>query len=432
MAKSKAIKPGYLFTPGYSNYVFSLLFLLYLFDYADRMIIGALVPYIQADWGIDDAQIPMLSSVVYWTIVALTLPLSALVDRWSRRKTIGAMATIWSLATAACAFTGSFGGLMVARGFVGSGEAGYAPGGSAMISAMYPKEKRSWIMGLWNASIPLGAAIGVAVGGIIAANWGWKSAFGLVAAPGLIIAILFFFVKDYKTVPLYTGRVEAATPKRVKMGFKELAKEFLSKPALLFTYFGFTGVVFVTTSVLFWLPSYFERMYDLPMEKAAPKASLVMLLAIIGAPLGGYLTDRWRKKRINARLLFPAITTIIAALLCFLSFTIFVDIQQYIILLAMGMTITAFIPGAAATTQDLVHPGLRATSFALSVFIQNLIGASLGPIVIGHIARKTDLATAMKTLPIFLIISAVLFLLGSFYYKKDLAKVEDVKLEVKE
>ncbi|MCK5794459.1 MAG: MFS transporter, partial [Anaerolineales bacterium] len=210
------------------------------------MIIGALVPFIQNDWGIDDAQIPMLSSVVYWTIVGLTLPISALVDRWSRTKTIGAMATIWSLATAACALTGSFGGLMVARGFVGSGEAGYAPGGSAMISAMYPKERRSWVMGLWNASIPLGAAVGVAVGGIIAANWGWKSAFGLVAAPGLLIAILFFFAKDYKTVPLYTEKVaKDAPPKRIKMGFKELAKEFLSKPALIFTYFGFTGVVFV-------------------------------------------------------------------------------------------------------------------------------------------------------------------------------------------
>ena len=432
MAKSQTIKPGYLFTPRYTNYVFSLLFLLYMFDYIDRMIIGALVPFIQADWGIDDAQIPMLSSVVYWTIVGLTLPLSTLVDRWSRRKTIGAMATIWSLATAACAFTGSFGGLMVARGFVGSGEAGYAPGGSAMISAMYPKEKRSWIMGLWNASIPLGAAIGVALGGIIAANWGWKSAFGIVAVPGLLIAILFFFVKDYKTVPLYKKEAVVDTPKKSRMGFKELMKEFFSKPALVFTYFGFTGVVFVTTSILFWLPSYFERMYDLPMEKAAPKASIVMLLAIIGAPLGGYLTDRWRKKRINARLLFPSISTITAALFCFLGFTIFIDAQQYIVFLLMGKVITSFIPGAAATTQDLVHPGLRATSFAIAVFIQNLIGASLGPIVIGNIAKRTDLATAMKTLPIFLVIAAILFFIGSLYYKRDLAKVEVVKLEVKD
>ena len=194
MGRTKTIKPGYLFTPRYTNYVFSLLFLLYMFDYIDRMVVGSLTPFIQEDWGISDKQVGALSSIVYWSIVALTLPISALVDRWSRRKTIGAMATIWSLATAACALTTNFAGLMFARGFIGVGEAGYAPGGSAMISAMYPKEKRSFIMGLWNASIPLGSAIGIALGAVIATNLGWKSAFGIVALPGLILALLFFMV----------------------------------------------------------------------------------------------------------------------------------------------------------------------------------------------------------------------------------------------
>jgi predicted MFS family arabinose efflux permease len=71
-----------------------------------------------------------------------------------------------------------------------------------MISGLYPEHKRSWMMGLWNAAIPLGSAIGVAAGGIIATHWGWRSAFGIVALPGLIVALLFFFSKDYKTVRL--------------------------------------------------------------------------------------------------------------------------------------------------------------------------------------------------------------------------------------
>ncbi len=432
MAKSQVVKPGYLFTPRYTNYVFSLLFLLYMFDYIDRMIVSSLTPFIQEDWGISDTQVGALASVVYWSIVVLTLPISALVDRWSRRKTIGAMATVWSLATAACALTSNFGGLMVARGFIGTGEAGYAPGGSAMISAMYPKEKRSWIMGLWNASIPLGAAIGVALGGIIAMHWGWKSAFGIVAIPGLIIAVLFFMVKDYKTVALVKQKANEKSAKKTRMSFKDLTKEFVSKPALMLTYFGFTGMVFVTTSLLWWLDDYFNRMYDLPMDKASPKASLVMLLAIVGAPLGGYLTDRWRKKRINARLLFPGITAILAAILCFTGFTVLSGTPQYITFLVMGAVITSFIPGAAAATQDLVHPGLRATSYSLAVVIQNLLGASMGPLVIGWISDKTDLATALKTLPLFLVFSSILFFIGSIYYKKDLTKVDNIKLEVED
>jgi MFS family permease len=422
------VPPGYIFPKPYTNYVFSLLFLLYMFDYIDRMVVSSLTPFIQQDWGITDTQVGALSSVVYWAIVALTLPISALVDRWSRRKTIGAMATLWSLATAACAFTTNFAGLMVARGFIGVGEAGYAPGGSAMISGLYPKEKRSWMMGLWNASIPLGSAIGVAVGGVIATNIGWKHAFGLVAAPGLIIAILFFLVKDYKTVELVKHKRENNT-KKDRMSFSDLVREFVRKPALMLTYFGFSGMVFVTTSLLWWLDDYFHRFNDLPMDKASPKASLVMLLAIVGAPLGGYLTDRWHRKRENARLLFPGISALLATIFCLVAFTFLSNTPQYLVLLLLGLSVTAFIPGAQAATQDLVHPGLRATSYSLAVIIQNLLGASLGPLVIGALSDKLGLDKALMFLPIFLLIASILFFTGSIFYKKDLAKVEDVPVE---
>jgi MFS family permease len=440
---NKTHQDGYLFSKGYTNYVFSLLFLLYLFDYADRMIVTSLFPFIKADWNLTDTQLGILISAVYWSIVLLTIPASILVDRWSRRRTIGAMAAIWSIATFAASFTKTFPQLFITRTFIGIGESGYAPGGSAMISALYPKEKRSWMMGLWNAAIPLGSAVGVALGGIIAAKWGWRSAFGIVALPGLIVAALFFFIKDYKTVGLTKNDNEkpigetldskaktSLLKNQAKMSFKDIVKEFTSKPSLIYTYFGMTGIIFVTTSLLSWLPSYFSRLDNIPLQKAGTKASLVMLLAIIGAPLGGYLVDKWRKKRINARLIFPAITTIIASVFAFLAFVVFDGTIQYISLLMLGITVTMFIPAAGAVTQDLVHPGLRATSYALAVITQNLIGASMGPLVIGMISDRTDISTALSILPIFLVISAVLFFVGSFYYKKDLEKVEEVPLEV--
>ena len=112
------------------------------------------------------------------------------------------MALLWTVATVACAFTKSFPQLLMARGFIGIGEAGYAPAGTAMLSGLFPAEKRSRMMGFWNISIPLGIAVGIAVGGYVAHHWGWRHAFGLVALPGAIVAILFFFVKDYKTVEL--------------------------------------------------------------------------------------------------------------------------------------------------------------------------------------------------------------------------------------
>ena len=124
--KNSGTADGYLFSKRYSNYIFILLFLLYMFDYIDRMVITSMFPAIEKDWGITHAQSGMLVSAVYWAIVLLTFPVSLLVDRWSRTKMIGIMAIMWSVATALCAFTGNYIQLFMARMFIGIGEAGYA------------------------------------------------------------------------------------------------------------------------------------------------------------------------------------------------------------------------------------------------------------------------------------------------------------------
>jgi MFS family permease len=424
--KNPIDQKGYLFSKGYSNYVFMLLFLLYMFDYIDRSIVTSMFTSIERDWGISHTQSGMLMSAVYWAIVFLTFPVSLLVDRWSRTKTIGIMAIMWSLATALCALTGNYVQLFMARLLIGVGEAGYAPGGSAMISGLYPIEKRSKMMGLWNASIPLGTAIGVLLGGIIATRLGWKHAFGLVAFPGLIVAILFLFVKDYKTVDL--SFIDKAN-KKIKMEKKDMVKEFLSKPSVIYTYFGITAVVFVTTSLITWLSTYFQLERSLPQEKAGSMASAVMIMALVGAPLGGILTDRWRKKQFNARLLLPAISTLTAAILLFAALFLFKGIIQYILFLALGIAIFLFISGATSVTQDVIHPGLRATSYAIAVVVQNLLGASMAPIVVGRIYDNTNIKTALAVLPFVLVIGAVLFYLGSRHYDKDMEKVAKINLE---
>jgi len=423
----------YLFSRRYTNYIFVLLFLLYMFDYVDRMVISSLFPFLKAEWNLTDTQCGGLVSAVYASIVMFTFPVSILIDRWSRRKTVGLMALLWGVATGLGAFTNTFRQLFTTRSVIGVGEAGYAPGGSAMISAMYPVEKRSWMMGLWNASIPLGSAMGVALGGIIATHWGWRHALGLVAIPGIIVAVLFFFVKDYRTVGLLKKKPASGDKKErmERMSLKDLFYEFLHKPSLLLTYFGMAGVVFSTTSLMTWLPTYFNRVHGIPADQAGLKSSMVMLLAIVGAPLGGYLVDRWRRKRVNARLIFPAITTLVSAVFMFLAFTVFTgDKMQYMMLLSVGISITAFISAASAVTQDVVHAGLRAISYAIAVVVQNLLGAMTAPVIIGAISDATNIQTAFNLLPISLVIASILFFAGSFFYERDLSKVEPIKLEV--
>lgn len=424
--KNPVDRTGYLFSLRYSNYVFMLLFLLYMFDYIDRMVVTSMFTSIERDWGISHTQSGLLVSAVYWAIVILTFPISILVDRWSRTKTIGVMAIMWSLATALCALTGNFVQLFMARMLIGVGEAGYAPGGSAMISGLYPVDRRARMMGLWNASIPLGSAIGVLLGGVIAAKLGWKHAFGIVAIPGMIVAILFLFVKDYKTVDL---SFYDKNSNKIKMERKDMIKEFITKPSVLLTYLGMAAAVFVTTSMLTWLPTYFEKMRNVSQETAGKMASSVMVLALVGAPLGGYLTDIWRKSKSNARLLFPATSSFLSAVVLFLALVLFKGTIQYVLFLVFGVLVLAFISGAASVTQDVIHPGLRATSYAIAVVIQNLLGASTAPIVMGKIYDLTNIQTALSVLPFVLLLGAFLFWIGSKYYVKDLEKVATISLE---
>ncbi len=393
------------------------------------MVVNSMFSFIKADWAINDTQSGWLVSVIYLSIGILTFPVSLVIDRWSRTKTIGIMAIIWSLATALCAFTGNYVQLFMARILIGFGEAGYAPGGTALISGMYPIEKRSRMMGLWNASIPIGSAIGVTMGGIIAASLGWKHAFGIVAVPGLIVAILFLFVKDYKTVDL--SYVDKSNNK-VKMERKDIFREFLSRPSVLYTYFGMAAIVFVTTALIVWLPTYFASELSIEPKLAGTLAGGVMMLALIGAPLGGFITDKWREKQPNARLLFPTISTILSALVLFISLFLLRGTAQIIGLFIFGMWIMTFLAGAAAVTQDVIHPGMRATSYAIAVAVQNLLGSFTAPIVLGRISDLSNIKTAMSILPFVLLIGTLLFFLGSKYYLKDMEKVAKIKLETAE
>ena len=409
-------------------YIFTLLFLLYFFDYIDRTVVTSVAPFIQKEWGLTDMQSGLLMSVLYWSIVVLVFPVSIIVDRWSRKKTIGVMALLWTAATAACAFTKSFGQLLITRSFIGIGEAGYAPAGTAMLSGLFPEEKRARMMGLWNISIPIGTAVGIGLGGFIATHWGWRHAFGLVAIPGAIVAILFFFVKDYKTIELVKTK-DPAQQLKAKMSKMDIFREFACTPSLILTYIGFIGCIFVNNAIIFWLPPYLHRTMGISISEAAVKTSLLMILALIGLPLGGWLADMWFKKKPKSRLLFPMITTSLNAVVIFVAISLLQEQAQYLTLILMGILGSAFAPAAITATQEVIHPGLRAISYSICVVLQNLLGASMAPIVIGKISDLYGIQAAMSILPIFLVASAIVFLAGSVFYEKDLRKVEKITLE---
>jgi fucose permease len=90
---------------------------------------------------------------------------------------------------------------------------------------------------------------------------------------------------------------------------------------------------------------------------------------------------------------------------------------------------SAFAPAAITVTQEVIHPGLRAISYAVCVIIQNLLGAAMAPIVLGVISDAYGIKTALSVLPLFLVFSSVLFFAGSLFYARDMEKVEKITLE---
>ncbi len=195
---------GYLFGPRQAWFAFAMTIGLMLFDYIDRQVIVSLFPYMKADWGLSDKQLGALVSALSIVLAACALPVSLVADRVSRVKSIVTMATAWSIASISCMFTRNYSALLAARAVVGVGEAGYGAVGAALIATHFPDRMRSALLGSFMAAASVGSVLGVALGGVIAARWGWQAAFGVVGIPGLVVSLLYIKVRDYHTVDVGT------------------------------------------------------------------------------------------------------------------------------------------------------------------------------------------------------------------------------------
>jgi len=425
MSKPRSNERGTTYTTGWGpRIILVTMFMLYISDYADRYVVAGMVEHIKRDWDITDSQAGMLLSAVVFFITLFSIPSAILVDRWSRRKMVAIMTFFWSLATLACAFANNFTQLLVARSFIGIGESGYAPAGSAMLAAAYPEEKRARVFGVWNVSIPIGMGTGLVAGGYIARTWGWQHAFGLVAVPGMILAIIAWFLPDYKSV-----RPEDETNKIIGSFWFDL-KTVMRIPSAVLTYLGFAMNVSITTSLTFWLPSYFERTGIAKPGESGMLTMSVFALVLVGAPLGGILSDMWRRRRPEGRLYFPAMTSAVAALILLVAFQFpGQKWTQLPMLVAFGIFVTAFIAPAASVTQDVVHPGLRAFSYAMCVIVQHLAGDIWSPTIVGALSDRVGLDKAFMLVPAWGFLAALFFFLASRTYARDLDRVRKVELE---
>jgi MFS transporter, Spinster family, sphingosine-1-phosphate transporter len=392
--------------------VFAAAFALMVLDFADRQVVVATFPALQAEWALSDAQLGTLVSVVSVTVGLGAFPAALLVDRWSRVRAIALMGVVWSLAAAAAGAAQSFGQLLAARAAIGAGEAGYGSAAGALLATMFPPARRATVLGAFQAAAPLGATLGVVLGGVVAARWGWRAAFWLFVPPGLAVALLFLRVRDYPTARL---NLPAGAPAAVGV----LRELFRARSG----WAGYTGgaVQLVVLSTLYtWLPSQLHRAYGMPVDRAAAATALVILAGFAGMIGFAHVADRAAVRRPRARLLVPAGLAVLTAGLLTTAFAVMVPgAAQFLLILAGGATLTAAVGPVSAVVVDVVHPALRATAISTLAVVQNLVGLAVGPVLAGWLSDRYGLTAALALLPLLCVVSATTFWYGSRTYERD-------------
>jgi MFS family permease len=398
----------------YAWLVFALLFAVMVVNYVDRQIVVSMLPQLRAQWSLSDTRLGAIVSIVP-TIVALgVVPLSFLADRWGRVKSIFLMALIWSLATIACAFAGSYEQLLGARGVVGLGEAAYGTAGAALIASLFPARVRSTMLGAFLAAAVLGSIVGVMLGGTIAARWGWQVAFGVAGVPGLILAILFRLLVHDSETPLAASGAGRTVPAR------SLVQQLLRTRTVLVTSVGGGMQLLVVAATYAWLPSYLNRYYGLPSDQAGIKTAFVVLVGGLGAVLCSIIADRLSRRLVCGRLYVPAAAAITTTVLIGSAFALTSPGKLQLWLIAAGgLVMTGSIGPIVAVVIDVSHPGLRATATAVLSLIQNIVGLAGGPLVAGVLADAYGLQYAMSVVPAFSLVAAAMFAVAARTYVAD-------------
>ena len=419
----------YLTGRGPAWFAFAMTLALMLFDYIDRQIIVSLFPYMKADWGLSDKQLGALVSVVSLTVALGALPVALIADRASRVKSIFVMATAWSLATISCMFTRNYSQLLAARAVVGLGEAGYGSVGAALIASIFPARMRGTLLAAFFAAASVGSVLGVLLGGLIAARWGWQAAFGVVGFPGLLLALLYLRVRDYKTVALTPALDQATRSTAGTVAY--VAKSMARSRTMLWVCLGGAAQLVVVSAVWSWLPSFLNRFHGLPPEQAAVRAALVVLVGAVGSVFWGNMVDRAGSRRPRFKLFVMAAICVAAMLVLLPTFAAtgsagLSQSAQYALIALGGFLMTCSVGPVSAIVIDVIHPGVRATGASVLALFQNLFGLAAGPFIVGVLSDSLGLANAMTVIPVFGALAAVFFLLASRSYEGDKQRVATV------
>jgi len=416
------------FSTTYKIYVLVLLLVVYISNYADRMILSVLMPAIKAEFQVSDAAMGFLAGTAFAIFYAtLGVPIAILADRSNRKNIISAAVAIWSVMTAVCGLAPNFWSFALARVGVGVGEAGGSPPSHSIISDLFGPKERATALGIFALGVPFGLFVGLYGGAQVAAEYGWRMTFYVLGIPGLLLALLVYFTIREPRRGASDGFAHAGdapalmTTVRHMLAQKSLVHVFAG--ATITTLVGYAGVV--------WWPTFVTRSHGLSMSDLSLFLALVFGVAGgLGTFFGGYVADQFSKHDLKW---MPRIVTL-ATLAGFpFGIAIYLTDSSWMVFALIGIPAalgSAYLPPTYAMTQGLVEVRMRTVASALLLFAINLIGMGVGPLLAGLISDALTPAYGQNALAYSLLIltflnlwAAAHYWIAGNYFEQDLKKV---------
>jgi MFS transporter, Spinster family, sphingosine-1-phosphate transporter len=361
--------------------VLLILVLINFVNYVDRQIVFSLFPAIRRDFGLSFEQLGYLAAAFTVVLSLGSFPLGMLADRISRRAVISAAVLFWSGATFFSGLAGSFRGLLTARGLVGVGEAAYSPAGAAVISASFPAEVRARVQGVFDIGMFIGGATGIALGGVVAQSFGWRPAFFLVGIPGVILGL----------ASLRLPKPQVAVSQE-RMPMRQLLRVPAFLALLLSGWFcSFAGYAYVA-----WGPELVQEYKGFSAREAGVALALAVVVGgTCGIATGAYLSDSLAKIRNWGRAVIIPVGFVLGAPAIFFALHSTSKLQ-FMALFGLGAFFLSWYHGPlTATIHDLVPPRGHATALGFYNLFVNLFSMALAPLLIGKVADRHGLITAL-------------------------------------
>jgi MFS family permease len=386
-----------------------------LFNYLDRYVVAPIVPDLKAAMSLTDTQLGWLVPA-FMLVYMFTAPVfGAWGDRGSRTRPIAIGVFIWSLATMASGLARTYPQLLAGRALVGIGEAAYVAIAPALLADCFRAESRGRVYAVLNMAIPVGSALGYILGGLVSQHFGWRAAFFVAGAPGLVLAAAVLWLPDpprgTQDAPARLAGAAAAPGSQSPLA---VYLNLLRRAPYMLLVLGYAAYTFALGGLAFWMPAFLQRVHGIPKVQATTGfGAIVVVTGFVGTFVGGWLGDYGLKYSRQAYLWFSGAATLLAVPFVVLSLTASAPAVFYPALVCAQLLLFMSTGPINAAIVNMVSPFERASAVALSMFAIHLLGDVPSPVLIGRLSDASSLGQAVLVVPVAVAIGGLMWLVAA-------------------